>query len=146
MRENDIYIRGDYSLDDLIRSADFIDLTRQAVNISDMPFRYYYYSYDSSKDSDFLTREEAANLILKNLGWEKLINLDIFTTKFADEADFAGGIGGAAILQGLGVMQGSDGYFYPARSLTYGETYAIAYELAVMSKDDEPDNGIMPLE
>lgn len=151
LRENDIYIQGDYSLDDAIRTEDFNDLVRMAINISDMPYRYYYYEEppvseaDIAKNADTVSREAAAEYIMKALGWEKLINLNVFTTKFADEADFASGIGGAAVLQGLGILQGSDGYFNPRRNLTYGEAYTIAYKLALMDKEKD-DKGIMPLE
>ena len=151
LRENDIYVQGDYSLDDAIRTEEFNELVREAINISDMPYRYYYEEpavseADIAKNADTVSREAAAEYIMKAFGWEKLIELDVFTTKFADEADFVKGIGGAAVLQGLGIIQGTDGYFYPRHNLTYGEAYTIAYKLALIVKEKDNNRGVMPLE
>lgn len=145
LRENDIYVSGSYSLDDAVKREDFVYLIQRVSNISSsIPYRYY--NDDEADGSAPITREEAVEIVMMQMGWEKLINLDVFTTKFADEADFAGGIGGAAILQGLGIIRGDGVYFFPARSLTYGEAYSVAYNLAVMEENDGEDDGVEPLE
>lgn len=142
LRQNDIYIEGNYSLNDQISNADFIDLIRGVPNVFDMPVRYYAFFDGGGADADKATnidvpsREGAAELVMKTLGWDKLIALDIYSTEFADKDSFVGGLGGAAVLKGLGIMADENGYFYPRRLLTYGEAYSIAYNLSLLTRAD----------
>lgn len=126
--ENDLAPTGSYMLDDFVTTADFEKILLNAVRYTDGG---YYWDYDKDEDADAVTvtRELAANKIAEAMNWSKIKDLDIYKTSFADENDFGGSIGAAAILQGLGIMQGTNGYFYPAKNMTYGEAYTVAYNL-----------------
>ncbi len=141
MRENNIYIDGAYSLDDKINRNDFMTLARMGIRRGDLPFSWYY---DESDGSETVTREAAAKTLMRLMGWERLIDLDVFKTDFADEADFEGGVGGAAVLEGLGILTGENGRYYPLRELTYGEAYVIAYRLATAVDGDDGDDSATP--
>ncbi|MGN1097279.1 MAG: YcdB/YcdC domain-containing protein [Clostridia bacterium] len=144
LRENGIYVKGSYSFDDEITKSEFAELIRGLYRIDAVPYRYYNFDEEDETAQLPISREEAVRLVAVQMGWEQLIDLDIYTTKFADEADFSGGIGAAAILQGMKIMNGDgNGNFMPKRNLTYGDAYSVAFNLAQLGVKN--DDGVEPI-
>ncbi len=134
LRENDITLTGSFSFDDQITRGDFDTLISMLGGIEVIPYRYYYdggIMFDEETLNAPVTREDAVSMVAERLNWDPLVSLDIYNVSFTDRADFTGGIGGAAILQGLGIIGAeSDGRFRPKDMLTYGEAFILAYNIA----------------
>ncbi|MDR0405607.1 MAG: S-layer homology domain-containing protein [Clostridiales bacterium] len=76
-----------------------------------------------------VTREDAVKFLLRCVNYKKFAEIPgIFHVEFLDAADLAPELAGyAAIAKGLGIVSGSDGYFYPKGILTRGEAAVIIY-------------------
>ena len=135
LRENGITLPGGYSFDDEITKGDFRSLIQQLTGIDAVPYRYYFIDEDEEAVLRLpIDREEAARMVAEQMSWDPLIDLNIYSVSFADAADFSGGIGAAAILYGMGVMQGNgSGSFMPKEKLTYGEAFMITFNLASLN-------------
>ncbi len=138
LAENGIAVEGGYMLDDAVTMADFEKLMRNAVGYGDVPYwRYESVSEDNTEAEGTVSRAEAADIVVDLMGWGKLSKLDIFKTHFADEAEFGGSCGAAAILSAMGIMRGDGGYFRPARNMTYGESCVLAINIIESFKEAE---------
>ena len=77
-------------------------------------------------DNPPIRREQAAELIIRMLGYEDLAKLDIYAPQFSDVTE---DIGYSSILKGLGIMQGTgDGKFNPKGSITRQDAAVIIYK------------------
>lgn len=132
LRDNDITLNGTWSFDDGITDGDFRSLMDKLAVIDAVPYYYYRFRTVAAADPErVVTREDAARIVALMMGWDKIIDLDIYSVQFTDKDAFTGGIGAAAILQGLGIISaGADGSFRPADTFTYGDAFVLAYNLA----------------
>ncbi len=77
-------------------------------------------------DNPPISREQAAELIIRMLGYEDIANLDIYAPQFSDVTE---DIGYSSLLKGLGIMQGTgDGKFNPKDSITRQDAAVIIYK------------------
>ncbi len=77
-------------------------------------------------DNPPIRREQAAELIIRMLGYEDIAKLDIYAPQFSDVTE---DIGYSSLLKGLGIMQGAgDGKFNPKGSITRQDAAVIIYK------------------
>ena len=96
-----------------------------------------YGGYEEAEDLESLTRMQAVELLIDNLGYGKVAKLEnVFITDFADNADFTPeDIGYAAIARGFGLIEGDGENFRPYDTLTRAEALTIienAIDLGVL--------------
>ena len=106
-------------------------------------YRYYYDDVEDEDDPEDLipddetkvTREEAAMLIIKALGGEKLAKMDIFKTGYSDEKKIAKeNIGAVALCKGLEIMGAKTGKkFKPKTAVTRGEAAELVIRMMAAS-------------
>lgn len=85
---------------------------------------------DGEKDPDgIISREEAIKYLIRLMKYDKIADIPgIFKVGFKDEDEISRGLEGyVAIAAGLKIVSGSNGYFYPGKSLTRGEAAVIIY-------------------
>ena len=77
-----------------------------------------------------LTRMEMVEMLLNSLGYGPVAGLQgIFRCDFTDAADIpAERMGYAALAQGLGIIRGDGGRFYPSRTATRGEAAVMLWQ------------------
>ncbi|UOF92685.1 S-layer homology domain-containing protein [Fodinisporobacter ferrooxydans] len=86
--------------------------------------------------NDNVTREELAELLTRALGYEDLAKYSsIFQVPFADKNQIANDfIGDVAIVDGLGIMKGSDNAFHPKQETTVAQAVvAIVKTVEIMN-------------
>ena len=74
-------------------------------------------------DDSTVSRQEAARLIIANMGGEKLALMDIYKTGYSDEDEIdSANVGSVALCKGLGIMGAKAGdKFWPKSAVTRGE-------------------------
>ncbi|WP_105619700.1 S-layer homology domain-containing protein [Vallitalea okinawensis] len=95
---------------------------------------YYGLVENEAIEWDFdkvLNREEMAMYMVKMLGYNDLAELSsIYKASFSDAEDISKDLMGyVAIGEGLGILKGEDGKFYPKKNVTYEEAAVALYNL-----------------
>ena len=76
-----------------------------------------------------ITREEAAVLLVKSMGYDKIAKkAEIFNVPFKDKEKMKY-LGEIALISAMGIMNGSGEYFYPEKELTKAEAAVLFYRL-----------------
>ena len=98
---------------------------------------YYGYYYNDIKEKDAseqnkdgkISRQQAAEIMIDNMGMSEFASLDIFRTGYNDEDKIdADKVGAVAILKGMKVMEAKQGNkFMPNAKLTRGEAAEIVF-------------------
>jgi len=90
---------------------------------------------EKSPDS-MVTRQQAAKMLVKSLGVGYIADIsDIFTINFKDKDKIPQDmIGYIAIISGLKIMNGSDGYFDPQQPLTRAQAAAVIVRYLQLNK------------
>lgn len=119
---------NEFRPNDKISGQDFLELCN-SVRI--------YGSFEEVENLESLTRMQAVELLIDNLGYGKVAKLEnVFITDFADNADFKSeDIGYAAIARGFGLIAGDGENFRPYDTLTRAEALTIienAVDLGVL--------------
>jgi len=83
-----------------------------------------------SPDS-FVSRENAVKFVIRSLKYDKVAGIErIFLVNFKDVDEISEGLKGyIAIAQGLNIINGSNGYFYPNNNLTKEQGALVIYNL-----------------
>ncbi|MBQ8525286.1 MAG: hypothetical protein IJ460_00990 [Clostridia bacterium] len=85
-------------------------------------------SEEERNDDAEVKREDAFYYMIKFMGYDKIAEMDIFRSDFADSTDLSGNrLGSAALLTGFGVVNGDDGELRAGDSITNAETVALIY-------------------
>jgi hypothetical protein len=89
------------------------------------------------RPNDAITRQELSEIVVNILGYQKLAHApntfqDNFTDVSPDNKPFYGDI---AIVNSLGLITTNNGYFYPAQSVSKGQTAVIVNRLLDQMKD-----------
>ncbi|MFZ5985567.1 MAG: YcdB/YcdC domain-containing protein [Bacillota bacterium] len=116
-----------------------IDLKFTNITRDDKDYNYFQlavrYGFIENTEKEFdkeekITREEAAEMLVKLLGYDSIATAKgIFTLPFedADEVDKSK-IGYVAVGKGLGIFEGSNGKFRPKDNITLAEAAAAIYK------------------
>jgi Zn-dependent metalloprotease len=94
---------------------------------------------EAFRPDDPITREEAASIVADALGYSKLAeNAKMFRQDFLDQSsiDFPGPV---AIVDGLGIITGSDGKFSPDRAMTRAEAAVTLFRFQQKRVEYRPD-------
>lgn len=78
-----------------------------------------------------VTREDAVKFAIRSIKYDKVAEIEgIFLVNFKDNDKITKGLEGyIAIAQGLGIVNGSNGYFYPDKNLTKEQGAIVIYNL-----------------
>lgn len=83
---------------------------------------------EERSDSANIKREDAFYYMIKFMDYEKIAQMDIFRSDFADSTNLSKNrLGATALLTGFGVVNGDDGKLRPIDNITPAETVALIY-------------------
>jgi len=145
----DIFVsEGDVTLSDDIKQKDYIKLLSSISTIrmpiyekfgtlTDVELDMLYNSFitngvmsrDEIAPESPVTREQAVKYFIRAVGYKNVAELQgIFKMSFIDEADMSPNLYGyIALARGLKLIVGSEGYFWPKRFLTNGDSLIMVY-------------------
>lgn len=135
---------GDFKPDEAIVQKDYLVLLLEAVNNDTSAYeteeeitelykrliRRGVLSEEEKNPGAPITRIDAAKYFVRMIGGEEFASIKgIYQTPFSDEAEIGEDLlGYAAIVSGMGIMNGSDGMFQPNGSITRAETAVMLYK------------------
>jgi hypothetical protein len=120
-------IRGGMSSPEQPTFEDVAKDSKYYAAIEDAVARGWIAKDSKFRPADLLSRQEAATILTRALGHEELAkHSELFALPYADGGEVAPWAkGSVAILNGLGVMQGSDNRFHPHSDVTLAESCTV---------------------
>ena len=130
------------SAEKTFKPNDYVEKNEFSALLGSLTGGYYYYEdvvavevpeeasqADSKKETQYMTREDAAVLFTNSSGYGKIAELKgIFKTPFSDVKSSDKNIGSIAVAYSMGFMKGENGKFNGSKKITRAEAMQMIYD------------------